>query len=312
MSAIRKNLCSHITEDVASKLKSAGIKTVVDYVRMDMEHLAQETTIPYKDLVLIRRLLLAQFSTFPVNCADFYQTTIATSSILPTPVNKLNELLDGGLYSSEVTEVAGEISSGKTQFCLSCCVSVVSSAKQNIVYIDTCGGFSADRLAGIAESQLAEEHLEHILQSVKVVAAHDIFQLMSALETVKENMIKKEEPFYDLVKLVIVDSVTAVIYPSLGGQQMDGHGLMVQLSLKIKRLAADFSLAVLIINNVTGDGNVSLGKTWSHVPHNRLLISHARDQKPNVREVVLVKSSKSAVGSKIMLEITEKGTEDIK
>lgn len=28
---------------------------------------------------------------------------------------RLNELLDGGLYTSEVTEIAGEISSGKTQ-----------------------------------------------------------------------------------------------------------------------------------------------------------------------------------------------------
>lgn len=31
---------------------------------------------------------------------------------------RLNELLDGGLYTSEVTEVAGEISSGKTQVTL--------------------------------------------------------------------------------------------------------------------------------------------------------------------------------------------------
>lgn len=30
------------------------------------------------------------------------------------------------------------------------------------------------------------------------------------------------DPFYDTLKLLVVDSITAVIYPSLGGQQMDG------------------------------------------------------------------------------------------
>lgn len=41
-----------------------------------------------------------------------------------------------------------------------------------------------------------------------------------------------------------------------------------------------------------GDGKVSLGKTWSHVPHCRLLISHPKDQESNVRELVLIKSSR--------------------
>ena len=47
-----------------------------------------------------------------------------------------------------------------------------------------------------------------------------------------------------------------------------------------------------VINNVLGDGKVSLGKTWSHVPHCRLLISHPKDDKPSIRELVLVKSSR--------------------
>lgn len=48
MSAIRPNLCPHITEEVANELKSVGVKTVSDFIRMDLEHLAQETTISFK------------------------------------------------------------------------------------------------------------------------------------------------------------------------------------------------------------------------------------------------------------------------
>lgn len=36
-------------------------------------------------------------------------------------------------------------------------MSVVMKARQNVVFIDTCGGFSADRLAEIAESLYGEE-----------------------------------------------------------------------------------------------------------------------------------------------------------
>uniref|UniRef100_K1QGZ6 DNA repair protein RAD51-like protein 4 n=1 Tax=Magallana gigas TaxID=29159 RepID=K1QGZ6_MAGGI len=186
------------------------------------------------------------------------------SFLKSTPKEGLNELLDGGLYTSEVTEIAGEISSGKTQFCLSLCVSVVMKARQNVVFIDTCGGFSADRLTEIAESLYGEENLEHILQSVKVIEAFDIFHLMTALQTIKDKMVKKVDPFYDTLKLLVVDSITAVIYPSLGGQQMDGHGLMVQLSLKLRHLAADFSLCVLATGGKTKIGITEKGiEDWT-------------------------------------------------
>lgn len=49
-----------------------------------------------------------------------------------------------------------------------------------------------------------------------------------------------------------------------------------------------------------GDGKVSLGKTWSHVPHCRLLISHPKDQESNVRELVLIKSSRLVNKKKIL------------
>ncbi|XP_078335473.1 DNA repair protein RAD51 homolog 4-like isoform X2 [Crassostrea virginica] len=256
-------------------------------------------------------MALLQFTAFPVNCAEFFQTTLTSSSIIPTPAENLNNLLDGGLYTSEITEIAGEISAGKTQFCLSLCVSVAMKAHQNVLYIDTCGSFSADRLAEIAASQYGEECSEDVLKAVKVVEAFDIFQLMTVLQNIKEDFISQTDPFYDDLKVLIVDSVSAVIYPSLGGQQMDGHGLMVQLSLNLKRLAASYSLSVLVINNVLGDGKVSLGKTWSHVPHCRLLISHPKDDKPSIRELVLVKSSRLATGGKSRVEITEKGLQDV-
>lgn len=48
MSAVRPNLCPQLSEDVVSKLRSAGVKTVVDLIKTDLEGLALETSLPYK------------------------------------------------------------------------------------------------------------------------------------------------------------------------------------------------------------------------------------------------------------------------
>ncbi|ERE67509.1 putative DNA repair protein RAD51-like protein [Cricetulus griseus] len=47
------------------------------------------------------------------------------------------------------------------------------------------------------------------------------------------------------VKVVIVDSVTAVIAPLLGGQQREGLALMMQLARELKILARDLAVAVV-------------------------------------------------------------------
>lgn len=48
MSAVRPNLCPQLSEEVVSKLRSAGVKTVVDLIKTDLEGLALETSLPYK------------------------------------------------------------------------------------------------------------------------------------------------------------------------------------------------------------------------------------------------------------------------
>lgn len=48
MSAVRPNLCPQLSEDVVSKLRSAGVKTVVDLIKTDLEGLALQTSLPYK------------------------------------------------------------------------------------------------------------------------------------------------------------------------------------------------------------------------------------------------------------------------
>ncbi|XP_060076530.1 DNA repair protein RAD51 homolog 4-like [Ylistrum balloti] len=311
MSTIRLGICPSLTESLHARLKEAGIKTATDLIVADLEALSQNYEIPYKELVALRRVLLAQNASFPVSGADMYETAMASISILTTGCNRVDDLLDGGLYTGEVTEIAGEIAAGKTQFCMTCASAVICGAQQNVYYIDTCGALSLERVLQIAEHS-GKEIEESTFQRMRCYQAFDVFSLLSELENLRCNILQQTDDFYSNLKLLVVDNIASVIYPVLGGQQMDGHGLMVTLSRKLKQLAVDCSIAILITNNVvSGDWDrnrsAALGKTWSHVPHTRIIITASDGH----RQISLVKSSKMQTNTSVSCVITEAGFCDI-
>ncbi|NXU06637.1 RA51D protein, partial [Buphagus erythrorhynchus] len=70
------------------------------------------------------------------------------------------------------------------------------------------------------------------------------------------------------LKMVLLDSVSAVIYPLLGGRQSEGLALMMQLSRELKTLAREFSLAVVVSVAVlcpsrAGVWQEAMGRLWS-------------------------------------------------
>ncbi|KAL5015697.1 hypothetical protein ScPMuIL_005286 [Solemya velum] len=294
MSALRVGLCSALTDTVCDALRQAGIRTANEFVIKDVEDLVQKSGVSYKDLQAIRRVVLAQYSSFPQCGLEVYTSALTSIAILPTGCPSIDTLLDGGLYTGELTEIAGQTAVGKTQFCFSCCVSVACDTKQSVLYLDTCGSFTAERLADIITAQDKEQEVDEALTRVRYHRVSDIFQLLERLEEIKLHLSKQTDQFYSSLKLVIVDNVASVLYPVLGGRHMDGLGLMSHLGLKLKILAVDFSIAVLITNNVASEGaRVSLGKTWSHVPHTRLFLSRRHDVEGRpVRDAKVVKSNK--------------------
>lgn len=310
MSVLRCGICSALTDDVVSTLKDNGIRSVIDLITQNLEDLSQKTKLSYKDLVAIVNVLLAQYSTFPVTGEALYNTVLTSTSILPTACQGFDQILDGGLYTGEVTEVAGEIASGKTQICLSMTASVICHSKQNVMYVDTSGGFCAERLEEILHTKYQQGDNSDVFSHIRCLQSYDIYSLLSELQQIKVNITQQSDPFYSGLKLIIIDNVASVIYPILGGNQLDGHGLIVQLSQLLKLLAVDYSLSVLVSNNVVvsdGEKKASLGKVWSHVPHTRILVSSMGDQQ---RQLVLVKSSRSRTGQTANFIISEKGCVD--
>ncbi|XP_050291217.1 DNA repair protein RAD51 homolog 4 isoform X9 [Quercus robur] len=93
------------------------------------------------------------------------------------------------------------------------------------------------------------------------------------------------------VQLLIVDSVSSMVTPILGGSGSQGHALMISAGYLLKKLAHEHNIAVLVTNHtVGGDGGISkpaLGESWKSIPHVRLLLS--RDHGGSICNVSILK-----------------------
>ncbi|XP_045745338.1 DNA repair protein RAD51 homolog 4 isoform X6 [Mirounga angustirostris] len=262
-------------------------------------------------LVALRRVLLAQFSAFPCNGADLYEELKTSTAILSTGIGSLDKLLDAGLYTGEVTEIVGGPGSGKTQVCLCVAANVAYDLQQNVVYIDSSGGLTASRILQLLQARTPEEEEQAgALQRIQVVRAFDIFQMLDVLQDFRGAMSQQVSSASVTVKVVVVDSVTAVVSPLLGGQQREGLALMMQLARELKTLARDLGMAVVVTNHMTrdrdsGELKPALGRSWSFVPSTRILldIDEGAGVSGSRRRVYLTKSPRLPTGFQEMVDI---------
>ncbi|XP_076210868.1 DNA repair protein RAD51 homolog 4 isoform X2 [Aptenodytes patagonicus] len=266
MVVLRAGLCPGLTEEMIQLLRANGIRTVVDFVSSDLEDVAQKCSLSYKVLVAVRRVLLAQFSAFPANGADLYEELKSSTAILPTGSPSLDQLLDSGLYTGEVTELMGAPGSGKTQL--------------------------------------------EALQRIQVVRVFDIYEMLRALQELRDRLSQQVVSSMGPLKIVVIDSVSAVIYPLLGGKQSEGLAIMMQLARELKTLAREFSLAIVVTNQVTRDSSTgplkpALGRSWSFVPSTRVLLEskEATWEKTTTQRVAsLAKSPRQPTGIQVELD----------
>ncbi|XP_037665845.1 DNA repair protein RAD51 homolog 4 isoform X1 [Choloepus didactylus] len=316
MGVLRVGLCPGLTQEMVQLLKSRGIKTVVDLVSADLEEVAQRCGLSYKALVALRRVLLAQFSAFPFNGADLYEELKTSTAILSTGIGSLDKLLDAGVYTGEVTEIVGGPGSGKTQICLYVAANVAHSLQQNILYIDSSGGLTASRLLQLFQARTQdEEEQAGALQRIQVVHAFDIFQMLNALQDLRGTLAQQVTGSSGTVKVVVVDSVAAVVSPLLGGQQREGLALMMHLARELKTLARDLGVAVVVTNHMTRDRDSgrlkpALGRSWSFVPSTRILlgVGEGEGTSGSQRMACLTKSPRQPTGIQEMIDIGIWGT----
>ena len=107
----------------------------------------------------------------------------------------LNRWLHGGYEDDVISVIYGGSGTGKTNFCL---LAAVSQAKKGhkVIYVDTEGGFSSERV-----KQLAPEHTKETLEHVLLLTPTNFAEQKQAFE--KLRIYLKQE-----VALIVVDGMT--------------------------------------------------------------------------------------------------------
>lgn len=162
----------------------------------------------------------------------------------PTGSPVFDELLEGGYEKGIITTVYGPAASGKSNLALL----AVASAQNKVIFVDTEGSFSVDRL-----QQLAPD-VEDILDRVILLKA-TTFEKQTTILTKLPDLITPD------TDLVIVDSIASQYRAAIARGE---DNLNNQLSHQINtlfRVAADHEIPALITTQVYAnmeDGGVNL------------------------------------------------------
>lgn len=276
MPVLSSRLCPLLSDEVLEKLKRRGIATVVDYVSADLQLLSQRTGLLHSLLEEVRAAVLLQCAPRPTTAADLWEELKTTLTVFSTGCSSVDRLLGGGVFTGELAEVCGCAGSGKTKICHSIASYVAMETSFSVAYIDTAGTFSSIQVQEMGKGRgKDEEEISEALSKVKVYQVFSLFDLLSLLSNLQECIAGHVDRYHSNLRVVIIDCVTPLISPLLGGRQQQGHALMCHLLSTLRSLAHSHSIAVVYTNNVVrGEGGEgvkpALGRTWSQAPSTRL------------------------------------------
>ncbi|XP_054784096.1 DNA repair protein RAD51 homolog 3 [Prosopis cineraria] len=216
-------------------------------------------------------------------------------SCITTSCLDLDNILGGGIRCGEVTEIGGVPGIGKTQMGIQLAVNVqipieYGGLSGQAIYIDTEGSFMVERVLQVAEACIEDlseySHLRKDAQNCEVkMHPNNIlqnifyFRVCSYTEQIAlVNYLDKFVTEHKNVKIIILDSVTFHFRQEFDDMALRTR-LLSEMALKFMKLSKKFSLAVVMLNQVTTkliDGSfqltLALGDSWSHMCTNRIIL----------------------------------------
>lgn len=167
-----------------------------------------------------------------------------------TGIGLLNNALRGGYETDVITTVYGPAGSGKTNFCILCMAEVINKNKK-VIYIDTEGGFSVERL-----KQLNENY--------KKILDNTLFFKPISFNEQKNVFDKMKKIVSEKIGLIIVDSISMLYRLELGKTEEIYHlnrELGLHLSI-LTEIARKKNIPILLTNQVysvfDGGGKVNI------------------------------------------------------
>lgn len=196
----------------------------------------------------------------------------------------LDKLLGGEYPSAILTLVYGPAASGKTTCCLLAALQAVAAGKK-VVFVDTEGGFSPERLAQLAVHmpEFKGTPLKDVLANILLFTPKDFKEQAASIKLIDELAAKSP------IGLVVVDTI-GVHYRRVLRRNPKGVNDMMGKQLDtLRKIARETSATVLLTNQVyqmMGGGVKNVGGDMV-VRRSRCLIELAKNQQ--LRRAILRK-----------------------
>ena len=206
-----------------------------------------------------------------------------------TGCDELNDILGGGIESSSITELYGEFRTGKSQLSLTVAVASflpreVGGGEGRAMYLDTEGSFRPERLKPIAAR--FDLDADFVVSNVLYARVYNCDHLDTMLVEAGSIFAEAEAtggPF----RTLIVDSIIGVYRQEFIGrgelaERQQRMGCVLQ---KLKCLAEQFNLAVLLTNQVTADPGAGAALVAdAKKPVGGHILAHASDTRLYLRK----------------------------
>lgn len=277
-----------------SILKSVGIFTVDKVLVYSNLELQKKTNLTESKIKEVLHAAANYVVTQRVKQASVLDVYTKSSSAIDFQVDKLktgcddiDSILSGGLLIPGVTEVSGESSSGKTQFCLQTCI--LTSRTYNdckCLYICTEDAFPNKRLIQMTTSHsMSKTESQSITDRIFVEHVEDLETLISFLETRITNLLSNHK-----LKLIIIDSITALFRVEFENWELAARAkTLATVGKLLHKLSHQYKICVICVNQVSAvfepESSLSkreekfvpaLGLTWSYFVTTRLILARTK------------------------------------
>lgn len=216
--------------------------------------------------------------------------------------SSLDELLDGGFEKGTVTQIFGSPSSGKSNVTLTLAVNVAKNNRK-VIYIDTEGGISIDRI-----KQISGPYFSNVANNIIVFEPTDFLEQTETLRSI-DVWIKKH---HEEVDLIVLDSAVALYRVD----DMKSYKLSKELRKQVQLLsniARKHDIAVIITNQIYNafddEGNNEVKAVGGDILEytSKVIIKLERGDEINQRIATLKRHRSLPEGRQVTFHITSNG-----
>ncbi|KAN0132897.1 P-loop containing nucleoside triphosphate hydrolase [Lactarius tabidus] len=211
-----------------------------------------------------------------------------------------------GATAGRLIEISGASTSGKTALALYIALQYLTShLAAATLWLDTTGDLAPARLASLVSRSSNQPAIsQQLLTRLNIATAFDAATATHIIEALDDRNYGGSGPQrVPQFRIVVIDTVTALLGPRLSNLSSQGHAEMTSLMRLLRSAAQKHGLCVLVLNDATAAGHPALGASFTFLTDATVWLARSPGQDHELRTAQVLRSRVSATGSRCTFRI---------